>query len=178
MISRVEAENWLKALVGGGSPNNGDSIVFNDQVGWTFGGLEEAETEDDDTDSFYTQAEVDALLDSKSDLVHTHQTSEITGLEFFTRRNVVETISGIWEFDNGLKTDEIFEKTVAAGVMIDGVLVKDGTVTPGVIETYTVTNGSDSRSFDATAVSVTDLAHVVYTLLKDLTSKSGVNGVT
>lgn len=52
-----------------------------------------------------------------------------------------ETISGLWSFSNasGLLTNIIGERTAAAGVTIDGVLLKDGGVT-GTLQTAAQTN--------------------------------------
>lgn len=44
------------------------------------------------------------------------------------RKNIAETISAIWDFTAGLKTNTISESTADTGVTCDGVLLKDGNI--------------------------------------------------
>lgn len=58
-----------------------------------------------------------------------------------------ETVVGFWDFQGDLKSDFISESTVAAGVTIEGVLLKDNTITSrGVDDNTTVAGGGISIS--------------------------------
>jgi hypothetical protein len=57
----------------------------------------------------------------------------ITAAGFVTVADA-QTITGVKTFDNGLATDTISEETSAAGVTVDGVLLKDTTVTANTIK--------------------------------------------
>jgi hypothetical protein len=49
-----------------------------------------------------------------------------------------ETITGLWAFahPSGLKTDTITERTAAAGVTVDGLLIKDGGIPEGAVTAH------------------------------------------
>ncbi len=57
----------------------------------------------------------------------------ITAAGFVTVADA-QTITGVKTFDNGLNTDTISEETAAAGVTVDGVLLKDTTITANTIK--------------------------------------------
>ena len=60
---------------------------------------------------------------------------QITDGVDLTERNVAEFITALWSFAHasGLKTDVITERTADAGVTVDGLLIKDGSVPVGVV---------------------------------------------
>lgn len=53
----------------------------------------------------------------------------ITDVSALVDLSSTQTITGVKTFDNGLNTDTISEETAAAGVTVDGVLLKDGGAT-------------------------------------------------
>lgn len=59
----------------------------------------------------------------------------------YTRKDAVETITAAWEFTAAPKTDTISEKTAAAGVTVDGVLLKDSQVNTDQINEKTAAAG-------------------------------------
>lgn len=67
--------------------------------------------------------------------------ANISDLGSYTNAATAETISAQWTFGAGLLTDTIGEETAAAGVTIDGVLLKDGEVTTDTINEDTTTAG-------------------------------------
>lgn len=59
----------------------------------------------------------------------------------YTQKDTAQVITGAWEFGTTPKTDAIAEKTAAAGVTVDGVLLKDSQVNTDQINEKTAAAG-------------------------------------
>lgn len=76
----------------------------------------------------------------ESDAVLTSGNQSIAGVKTFTGQPV---------FDIGLKTDTISEETSAAGVTIDGILLKDNLNTSNIVTVNTAQNITGAKTFTA-----------------------------
>jgi hypothetical protein len=85
----------------------------------------------------------------------------ITAAGFVTVADA-QTITGVKTFDNGLATDTISEETTAAGVTIDGVLLKDSAVNkvtitaPATSATLTIANSKTLTANNSLTLAGTD----------------------
>jgi len=78
----------------------------------------------------FTGAVGEVTVDTDKDTAVVHDGATAGGFPLVGEKGA-QTITGVKTFDNGLATDTISEETSAAGVTIDGVLLKDNGVVTG-----------------------------------------------
>jgi hypothetical protein len=78
----------------------------------------------------FTGAVGEVTVDTDKDTAVVHDGATAGGFPLVGEKGA-QTITGVKTFNNGLATDTISEKTSAAGVTIDGVLLKDSGVVTG-----------------------------------------------
>jgi hypothetical protein len=96
--------------------------------------------------SSFTGTEGEVTVDTDKDTVVVHDGTTAGGFPLVGEKGN-QTITGIKTFDNGLKTDTISEETSAAGVTIDGVLLKDNGASLGGNLTFTGTGNRITGDF-------------------------------
>jgi hypothetical protein len=96
--------------------------------------------------STFTGTEGEVTVDTDKDTVVVHDGTTAGGFPLVGEKGN-QTITGIKTFDNGLKTDTISEETSAAGVTVDGVVLKDNGASLGGDLTFTGTGNRITGDF-------------------------------
>jgi RNase P/RNase MRP subunit p29 len=96
--------------------------------------------------SSFTGLEGEVTVDTTKDTLVVHDGSTAGGFPMARDSAVIhttgaESAAGLKTFNDGIATDTVAEKTAAAGVTIDGVLLKDSEVTTDVIKEKTSAAG-------------------------------------
>lgn len=92
----------------------------------------------DVTSGMFVDARIAASNVTQHQAALTILETQITDGSLLARVASTETISGLWTFSNagGLKTDIIAERTGAAGVTIDGLLIKDSGIPQAAVTAH------------------------------------------
>jgi len=101
--------------------------------------------------STFTGTEGEVTVDTDKDTVVVHDGTTAGGFPLVGEKGN-QTITGIKTFDNGLKTDTISEETSAAGVTVDGVVLKDNGASLGGNLTFTGTGNRITGDFSNATV--------------------------
>jgi hypothetical protein len=101
--------------------------------------------------STFTGTEGEVTVDTDKDTVVVHDGTTAGGFPLVGEKGN-QTITGIKTFDNGLKTDTISEETSAAGVTVDGVVLKDNGASLGGNLAFTGTGNRITGDFSNATV--------------------------